>query len=90
MMQYTVPWYDMAPNTERIEAVQRVHDVIFSQVMAIAHSMIELGCSKSNAREFVYRMCVIHQLSERQRQQLLSHLIRFLYSLIPFIILMST
>jgi endonuclease III len=76
-MQFSVPWYDLTPTTERVEAVQRVHDIIFSQVMAIAHSMIELGCSITSAREFVYRMCVIHQLSERQRQQLLSHLLRY-------------
>lgn len=76
MIQYGTPWHEMNSTNERNEAVQRVHDIIFSQVMAIAHSMIELGCAKSSAREFVYRMCVIHQLSERQRQQLLSHLIR--------------
>jgi hypothetical protein len=44
--------------------------------MAIAHSMMELGCSKVQAREFVYRMCVVHQLSEPQRHLLLSHLNR--------------
>ena len=76
MIQYGVTWHDMNSTNERNEAVQRVHDIIFSQVMAIAHSMIELGCAKSSARDFVYRMCVIHQLSERQRQQLLTHLIR--------------
>lgn len=58
----------------RNEAVRRVHEVIFSQVMAITHSMLELGCSQEQAREFLYRMCVIHQLSEAHRQQLLKHI----------------
>ena len=73
MIQMDEKWHDMEP-AERKEAVRRVHDVIFSQVMAIAHSMIELGCSKSSAREFVYRMCVVHQLSERHQHELLRHL----------------
>jgi len=37
--------------------------------------MLELGCSKVQTREFLYRMCVIHQLSESQRHLLLGHLI---------------
>lgn len=43
--------------------------------MAIAHSMMELGCGRIMIREFVYRMCVIHQLNEAQRQQMLTHLL---------------
>jgi hypothetical protein len=66
------PWYEL-DREGRMESVHRVHNVIFSQVMAIIHSMIELGCSKEQCREFLYRMCVIHQLSESQRQQLLAH-----------------
>ena len=58
---------------ERKQAVRRVHEVIFSQVMAITHSMLELGCSARQSREFLYRMCVIHQLSEGMRQSLLKH-----------------
>lgn len=56
-------------------SVRRVHDVVFSQVMAITHSMLELGCTRLQCREFLYRMCVIHQLTESQRQQLLSHVL---------------
>jgi len=70
---YDKVWHDM----ERVDmtiAVRRVHNVIFSQVMAITHSMIELGCTKTKTREFLYRMCVIHQLGESQRQELLTHL----------------
>jgi hypothetical protein len=75
---YTVPyemyWHDM--NLEaRTRIVRRVHDVIFSQVTAITHSMLELGCTPLLTREFLYRMCVIHQLSEAQRQQLLTHVL---------------
>jgi len=72
-MPYESPWYDL--NTQdRREAVRRVHNVVMSQVMAVEHSMLELGCTQELVREFVYRMCVIHQLSECQRQTLLMHL----------------
>jgi hypothetical protein len=47
--------------------------VIFSQVMAVTHSMMEMGCSAEQSREFLYRMCVIHQLSEAMRHSLLKH-----------------
>jgi hypothetical protein len=72
-MPYDKVWHDMDRDT-RLRAVIRVHDVIFSQVMALIHSMIELNCSKTQAREFLYRMCVVHQLSEAQRQQLIVHI----------------
>jgi hypothetical protein len=67
---YERPWYEMERDS-RTETVRRVHDVVFSQVMAIIHSMMELGCHQRQTREFLYRMCVIHQLTEGQRQQLL-------------------
>eukprot|EP01035_Chromulina_nebulosa_P024034 gene24034-31212_t len=38
--------------------------------------MMELGCPQKQTREFLYRMCVIHQLSESQRLQLLEHTLR--------------
>jgi len=69
---YDRAWHDMTKD-ERRQAVRRVHEVIFSQVMAITHSMLELGCSARQSREFLYRMCVIHQLSEAMRQSLLKH-----------------
>ena len=72
---YDKPWYDLDRENREL-AVRRVHDVVFSQVMAIIHSMMELGCSQQQAREFLYRMCVVHQLSELQRQQLLQHIFR--------------
>ena len=53
-----------------------LHDAIYctAQAMAITHSMIELGCSKLQTKEFLHRMCALHELSERQRQDLLVHL----------------
>lgn len=45
------------------------------QVMAIAHSMLELGCTKAVALEFVFRMCVVHQLTEYHKHQLVIHLV---------------
>jgi len=72
-MPYESPWYDLS-TPDRREAVRRVHNVVMSQVMAVEHSMLELGCTQELVREFVYRMCVIHQLSECQRQTLLLHL----------------
>lgn len=53
-----------------------LHDAIYcaAQAMAITHSMIELGCSKLQTKEFLLRMCALHELSERQRQDLLAHL----------------
>ena len=69
-----IPWHDVDV-TERDLAVQRVHAVIFSQVMAIIHSMLELGCTKARTKELVYRMSVIHQLTEAQRHSLIRHII---------------
>ena len=45
------------------------------QVMAITHSMMELGCSKTETRDFLHGMCSLHELSERRRQDLLTHLL---------------
>ena len=74
---HTIPypkrWYDME-ESDRNQAVKRVHDVLTSQVMAVEHSMLELGCDQKLVREFVYRMCAIHQLGESQRHMLLNHL----------------
>jgi len=69
---YDRAWHDM-PRDVRKEAVRRVHEVIFSQVMAVTHSMMEMGCSAEQSREFLYRMCVIHQLNESMRHSLLKH-----------------
>jgi len=39
---YDKLWHDMDRDNQNL-AVRRVHEVIFSQVMALTHSMIELG-----------------------------------------------
>ena len=37
-------WHDLSLD-ERAEAVSQVHAVIVAQIGALAHSMIELGCT---------------------------------------------
>jgi hypothetical protein len=69
---YDRAWHDMSRDVRK-QAVRHVHEVIFSQVMAVTHSMMEMGCSAEQSREFLYRMCVIHQLSEAMRHSLLKH-----------------
>ena len=39
---YEKLWHDMDRDSQNL-TVRRVHEVIFSQVMALTHSMIELG-----------------------------------------------
>jgi hypothetical protein len=73
IIPYDVPWHEMSPY-DRKEAVRRVHNVVMSQVMAVEHSMLELGCGHGLVREFIYRMCVLHQLSENQKHTLVLHL----------------
>lgn len=72
-MSYDTPWFFM-DRVNRNDAVDRVHNIIFSQVMAIIHSMLEFKCPKRNIREFLYRMCVIYQLGESRRLDLLKYL----------------
>jgi hypothetical protein len=72
-MSYDTPWFFM-DRVNRNDAVDRVHNIIFSQVMAIIHSMLEFKCPKRNIREFLYRMCVIYQLGENRRLELLRYL----------------
>jgi hypothetical protein len=36
--------------------------------------MLEFKCPKRNIREFLYRMCVIYQLGENRRLELLRYL----------------
>ena len=73
LMTYDCSWHDMDRDS-RIVAIRQVHQVVFGQVMAITHSMMDLGVTKHQTREFLYRMCVTHQLEEDQRIQLLTYL----------------
>jgi hypothetical protein len=67
------PWHDMT-DVQRCELASQVHDVIFSQVVAISHSMKELRCDAKAIKSFIYRMCAVHQLSEYHRLMMLGHL----------------
>ena len=66
-------WHDLNYQ-DRADAASQIHAVIFSQLGALAHSMVEFGCSVEQACAFVRRLSVRHQLPLTQRSMLLSHL----------------
>lgn len=66
-------WHDLRP-IDRIEAAAQVHAVIFAQLGALSHSMVEFGCKVEKACHFVRRLSVRHQLPLSQRAMLLEHL----------------
>lgn len=66
-------WHDLN-YTERVEAASQVHAVVFAQLGALAHSMIELGCGLDRSCAFVRRMSIRNQLPSSQRTMLLMHL----------------
>jgi hypothetical protein len=66
-------WHDLT-YTERIEAASQVHAVVFAQLGALAHSMIEFGCGLERSCAFVRRMAIRNQLPSSQRTMLLQHL----------------
>lgn len=66
-------WYDLSFK-ERNEAASQVHAVVFAQLGALAHSMIELGCGLERSCAFVRRMSIRNQLPSSQRTMLLLHL----------------
>jgi hypothetical protein len=70
-----IRWYDLN-YTERIEAASQVHAVVFAQLSALAHSMIEFGCSLDRSCAFVRRMAIRNQLPSSQRTMLLLHLMK--------------
>ena len=67
-------WYDLT-HKERIQAESQVQAVVFAQLGALAHSMMELGCGLERSCAFVRRMSIRHQLPSSQRTMLLQHLI---------------
>ena len=67
-------WHDLT-HTERCEAASQVHAVVFAQLGALAHSMIEFGCGLERSCAFVRRMSVRNQLPISQRTMLLQHLL---------------
>ena len=66
-------WYDLT-YLERSEAASQVHAVVFAQLGALAHSMIEFGCGLERSCSFVRRMAIRNQLPSSQRTMLLTHL----------------
>ena len=66
-------WHDLRP-MDRVDAAAQVHAVIFAQLGALAHSMVEFGCEVDKACHFVRRLSVRHQLPLSQRAMLLAHL----------------
>ena len=60
---------------ERHEAASQVHAVVFAQLGALAHSMIEFGCGLERSCAFVRRMAIRNQLPMSQRTILLQHLV---------------
>jgi len=70
-----IHWHDLHP-MERTEAASQVHAVVFAQLGALAHSMMEFGCGMERACAFVRRMSVRNQLPLAQRTMLLQHLLR--------------
>jgi hypothetical protein len=67
-------WHDLN-YTERIEAASQVHAVVFAQLSALAHSMLELKCGLERSCAFVRRMSIRNQLPSSQRTILLKHLV---------------
>ena len=68
-----IKWHDLSLE-ERVGAASQVHAVVFAQLGALAHSMIEFGCGLQRSCAFVRRMAVRHQLPSAQRTMLLQHL----------------
>ena len=67
-------WYELNGH-ERAEAASQVHAVIFAQLGALSHSMLEFGCDQAVAVAFVRRLSIQHQLPLSQRSMLLQHII---------------
>mmetsp|Transcript_21010 Transcript_21010/g.27897 ORF Transcript_21010/g.27897 Transcript_21010/m.27897 type:complete len:144 (+) Transcript_21010:1485-1916(+) len=70
-----IRWYDLGAD-ERSLAASQVHAVVFAQLGALAHSMVEFGCGIERACAFVRRLSIRHQLPLSQRTMLLQHLLR--------------
>jgi len=68
-----VKWHDLTWY-QRVEAAQQLHSVVFSQLAALSHSMIEFGCDYDKTTSFVRRLSVRHQLPISRRAMLLDHI----------------
>ena len=70
-----IRWYDLGAD-ERSLAASQVHAVVFAQLGALAHSMVEFGCGIERACAFVRRLSIRHQLPLSQHTMLLQHLLQ--------------
>jgi hypothetical protein len=71
---YKMKWHDLKEE-ERYQAASQVHAIVFAQLGALSHSMIEFGCGLERSCAFVRRMAVRNQLPVSQRAMLLEHLV---------------
>merc|ERR1712151_1285478 len=67
-------WHDLT-SKQRMEAASQLHALVFSQLGALAHSMMEFGCSVDMTCVFVRQMSIRHQLPISQRMVLLQHIL---------------
>jgi hypothetical protein len=67
-------WHDLTEE-ERYEAASQVHAVVFAQLGAMSHSMMDFGCSLERTSAFVRRMSIRNRLPMSQRISLIRHLI---------------
>merc|ERR1712228_932980 len=58
-----------------MEAASQLQALVFSQLGALAHSMLEFGCGAEMTSVFVRRMSIRHQLPISQRMVLLKHVL---------------
>jgi hypothetical protein len=68
-------WHDLSIK-ERYEAASQVHAVVFAQLGAMSHTMMEYGCGLQRTSSFVRRMSIQNRLPMSQRTGLLRHLIQ--------------
>ncbi|KAL3909876.1 MAG: hypothetical protein SGILL_007913, partial [Bacillariaceae sp.] len=68
-------WHDLSIK-ERYEAASQVHAVVFAQLGAMSHTMMEFGCGLERTSAFVRRMSIQNRLPMSQRTGLLRHLIQ--------------
>lgn len=57
----TIVWHERGPEGVQ-DMVLRVHNIVFSQIGAYAHSMVEFGCPKKLARQFVRKLATTYQV----------------------------
>jgi len=69
-LQMRVAWHDLHDAPQK-ELILKVHNIVFSQLGAFAHSIVEFGGSAQSAASFVRRSCLVYQLPEAERHTIL-------------------